>query len=81
LKFSTLRLQVYFSICSIIFESGTTENTGRVVYRVPVVLVEGILVEYPPTAREARRFRMRRPMVLIISGVQTGEQRKRENSK
>lgn len=59
-----LRQKLYFGICSIIFKSSITGNTGRVVHRVPVVLIEGILVEYPPSAKEARGFRMRRPMVL-----------------
>jgi hypothetical protein len=68
--FSSLRCEIYFGICSVIFKSSITWNAGRVVYRVPVVLVEGILVKYSPSAREARDFRMRRPMVLIIRGVQ-----------
>jgi hypothetical protein len=68
--FSILKREIDLGICSIIFKSSATGNTGRVIYRVPVVLVEGILVKYPPSTKEARNFRMGRPMVLIIRGVQ-----------
>jgi len=74
--FSTLRRRdLPWHIHNIIFKSNITENAQRVICWVPIVLVKGILVESPP-AREARDCRVRRPMVLIIRGVQIENRKK-----